>query len=172
MEGMLLPSWRCSATARRSAPHRSPGSSEDGWWLHGLVAEHGLIHFVVPPASPERLFSAFGRKRSSASGWIGRSRLHIWHRRVGGRRSSSRRRGRREPGRDSTPVNTYDPWMRRGGVVAGVVIALSGAVWALQGLNSQIVPKSFMTNDRSWIVIGTITFVVGVALATWSKSRT
>ncbi len=66
---------------------------------------------------------------------------------------------------------SYDPVMRLGGIITGVVLALSGAVWTLQGLNSQIAPKSFMTNDRTWVLIGSVTFVAGVALAAWSRSR-
>ena len=46
-----------------------------------------------------------------------------------------------------------------------------GAVWVLQGLNSQFAPRSFMTGSRTWLVIGTLTFVGGIGLAMWSWRR-
>lgn len=61
--------------------------------------------------------------------------------------------------------------MRSAGIVAGTVLALLGAVWALQGVNSQIVPQSFMTGSRAWVVIGLGSITVGVALALWSWRR-
>ncbi len=61
--------------------------------------------------------------------------------------------------------------MRIAGIVAGTVLALLGAVWALQGVNSQIVPQSFMTGSRAWVVIGLGSITVGVALAVWSWHR-
>jgi hypothetical protein len=76
---------------------------------------------------------------------------------------------------DSTPMcagigrlldhRIYDAGMRSGGFVVGVVLALMGAVWVLQGLNSQIVPQSFMTGSRTWIVIGLLALVSGTVLA-------
>ena len=67
--------------------------------------------------------------------------------------------------------NTYYPQMRIAGVVVGLVVALVGAVWVLQGLNSQLAPQSFMTGSRIWLVIGLATFVGGGALAMWSWPR-
>lgn len=61
--------------------------------------------------------------------------------------------------------------MRTPGIVAGTVLALLGAVWALQGVNSQIVPQSFMTGSRAWVVIGLGSIAGGVALALWSWRR-
>lgn len=61
--------------------------------------------------------------------------------------------------------------MRIAGLVVGIVFALMGAIWLLQGLNSQIVPQSFMTGSQTWIVIGATTFVCGAALARWSWGR-
>jgi hypothetical protein len=62
----------------------------------------------------------------------------------------------------------YDVGMRIAGVIFGVLLALMGAVWVLQGLNSQIVPQSFMTGSRTWIVIGVLALMGGSALARWS----
>jgi hypothetical protein len=67
--------------------------------------------------------------------------------------------------------NTYYPQMRIVGVVVGMVVALVGAVWTLQGLNSQLAPQSFMTGSRIWLIIGLATFVGGSAVAMWSWQR-
>jgi len=61
--------------------------------------------------------------------------------------------------------------MRAMGVSLGVLAALAGAVWIAQGLNLPIAPRSFMTADRTWFVIGVATAIGGVALATWSWRR-
>lgn len=61
--------------------------------------------------------------------------------------------------------------MRTAGIVVGSVLALMGAVWVLQGLNSQFAPQSFMTGSRTWLVIGTLTFAGGIGLAMWSRRR-
>lgn len=67
--------------------------------------------------------------------------------------------------------STYDLAMRIVGIVAGLVMALAGGVWTLQGLNSQIVPQSFMTGSRTWVLIGFTSLVAGLALARWSWGR-
>jgi uncharacterized membrane protein HdeD (DUF308 family) len=43
-----------------------------------------------------------------------------------------------------------------------VVLVLVGLVWTLQGAG--ILPGSFMTGDRLWLVIGLVCVVAGVAL--------
>ena len=58
--------------------------------------------------------------------------------------------------------------MRISGIVFGGVLALIGAVWVLQGLNSQFAPQSFMTGSQTWLVIGALTLASGTALAWWS----
>ena len=68
-------------------------------------------------------------------------------------------------------MNAYYPQMRIVGTVVGLVVALVGAVWVLQGLNSQLAPQSFMTGSRIWLIIGLATFVGGGALAMWSWQR-
>ena len=57
------------------------------------------------------------------------------------------------------------------GVTTAQVYAEFTAVWALQGLNSQIVPQSLMTNNRAGIVIGALTLLGRLALARWSSTR-
>lgn len=58
--------------------------------------------------------------------------------------------------------------MRIAGFVAGIALVLIGGVWILQGLNSQYAPRSFMTGSLTWVVIGAIAVVGGIALAGWS----
>ena len=58
--------------------------------------------------------------------------------------------------------------VRIAGVTIGLLAALAGAVWVAQGINLPLAPRSFMTADRTWFVIGIVTAVSGVALATWS----
>ena len=53
--------------------------------------------------------------------------------------------------------------MATGRIVLGVVIALAGVVWTLQGLG--FVGGSFMTGATIWAVIGPVTAVVGVIVA-------
>jgi hypothetical protein len=57
------------------------------------------------------------------------------------------------------------------GIAIGVLAAIAGAVWIAQGLNLPMAPRSFMTSDRTWFVIGLLTAAGGVALAAWSWRR-
>jgi hypothetical protein len=52
--------------------------------------------------------------------------------------------------------------MRYVWIAIGVLAALAGAVWTLQGLN--IMGGSQMSGDPTWAVVGPIVFVVGVVL--------
>ena len=53
--------------------------------------------------------------------------------------------------------------MRIGSLIVGVIAILVGAVWILQG--SGMLPGSFMTGQRMWLIIGVIVAIVGLALA-------
>jgi hypothetical protein len=53
--------------------------------------------------------------------------------------------------------------MATGRIVLGIVLALAGAVWTLQGLG--FVGGSFMTGATIWAVIGPVTIVVGLIVA-------
>lgn len=46
--------------------------------------------------------------------------------------------------------------------ILGVLLALVGIVWILQGIN--VLPGSFMTGQMQWAVYGAIAVVIGVAL--------
>jgi hypothetical protein len=50
-----------------------------------------------------------------------------------------------------------------GWIVLGVVLALAGVVWTLQGLG--LVGGSFMTGATIWAVIGPITALAGIIVA-------
>lgn len=54
--------------------------------------------------------------------------------------------------------------MLGGRLVLGVLLLLSGLVWMAQGLNLAFAPKSFMTADRAWVVIGAATALSGAVL--------
>jgi hypothetical protein len=54
-------------------------------------------------------------------------------------------------------------------VILGVVIALFGLLWALQGFG--VVGGSPMSNTTTWSIIGPITALVGIAIAVGAARR-
>jgi len=54
--------------------------------------------------------------------------------------------------------------------VVGLLVAVAGGIWILQGLNV-IVSDSFMTGDRTWVVIGAAAVVGGLSLSWWGWTR-
>jgi hypothetical protein len=63
----------------------------------------------------------------------------------------------------------YDRPMRTALVVVGVLLGLAGLVWVAQGLNLPFAPRSFMTADRTWIVIGAVAVMAGGVLVWWGR---
>jgi hypothetical protein len=55
-------------------------------------------------------------------------------------------------------------------VVLGAVLIVGGLVWVAQGLNLPFAPRSFMTSDRTWIVIGAVAVLAGGTLV-WLGRR-
>jgi hypothetical protein len=53
--------------------------------------------------------------------------------------------------------------VRTGSLIVGIIAILVGAVWILQGMG--VLPGSFMTGQRLWLVIGIIVGIIGLALA-------
>ena len=53
--------------------------------------------------------------------------------------------------------------------VLGVLIALAGLIWFLQGIN--VLPGSFMTGQPQWAVYGAIAILVGAALIFFANRR-
>ena len=54
-------------------------------------------------------------------------------------------------------------------LVLGILLILGGGVWIAQGLNLPFAPRSFMTSDRTWILIGSITVVSGLVVVGWAR---
>jgi predicted RND superfamily exporter protein len=62
--------------------------------------------------------------------------------------------------------------MRRAFVVTlafGLIVALFGVIWALQGFG--VLLGSPMSNTTTWSVIGPITALIGIAIAIFSWRR-
>ncbi|WKG00962.1 hypothetical protein [Mycolicibacterium sp. HK-90] len=59
--------------------------------------------------------------------------------------------------------------MKRGFIATlaiGVIVALFGLIWALQGFG--VLQGSPMSNTTTWSIIGPITVVIGVVIAVFS----
>ena len=56
-------------------------------------------------------------------------------------------------------------------LLLGVLLIGAGAVFVAQGLDLPFAPGSFMTADRTWVLIGAIVVVAGVVLVGWSRQR-
>ncbi len=54
-------------------------------------------------------------------------------------------------------------------LVGGAIALVLGAVWALQGTG--VLPGSFMTGDRTWLVVGVVLVVVGAVLVALGVRR-
>jgi hypothetical protein len=56
-------------------------------------------------------------------------------------------------------------------VVVGVVLAIAGAIWALQGFG--VIGGSFMSGNSVWAIVGPVVAVVGlvIAAAGWRRIR-
>lgn len=61
--------------------------------------------------------------------------------------------------------------MRTALMALGALLLLSGLVWVAQGLDLPVAPRSFMTADRSWVLIGTVVAVAGGVLIGWARAR-
>jgi uncharacterized membrane protein HdeD (DUF308 family) len=59
--------------------------------------------------------------------------------------------------------------MKLVGRILGVLLALIGCVWILQGIN--VLPGSFMTGQMQWAIYGAIAVVAGVAIFVVSGRR-
>ncbi len=55
------------------------------------------------------------------------------------------------------------------GRIIGAFVVVAGMVWIAQGLNLPLAPRSFMTADPSWAVIGSITVLVGFVVLDRSR---
>lgn len=62
--------------------------------------------------------------------------------------------------------------MRTAFVLLGALMLLGGAVWVAQGLDLPFAPRSFMTADRAWILIGSTVALAGAVLIGWGRGST
>lgn len=55
----------------------------------------------------------------------------------------------------------------------GVLLAIMGGIWILQGLNLAwgALSRSFMQGDQHWAVYGAILLVIGICQVIWSNTR-
>jgi hypothetical protein len=51
----------------------------------------------------------------------------------------------------------------------GILLVIAGAVWTAQGLNLPFAPGSFMTGDRTWVLIGAVAVLAGMVLIGWTR---
>jgi hypothetical protein len=51
--------------------------------------------------------------------------------------------------------------------IIGVVLVLIGSVWFFQGIG--VIGGSFMTDSSTWVLIGALAVIAGVALITWPR---
>ncbi len=58
--------------------------------------------------------------------------------------------------------------MRIVGSIVGVLVALIGCVWVLQGIG--VLPGSFMSGQTKWAINGAIALVVGLVVL-WISRR-
>lgn len=57
-------------------------------------------------------------------------------------------------------------------LIVGILVFLSGALWACQGMGWIMWPKSsFMLADMKWTYIGAATAAVGLAIVVYSRRR-
>ena len=61
--------------------------------------------------------------------------------------------------------------MKQAVLLLGALLVLAGLVWVAQGLNLPFAPRSFMTADRLWILIGAVVAVAGGVLIGWARER-
>ena len=61
--------------------------------------------------------------------------------------------------------------VRIGLVVLGILVVLSGVVWIAQGLNLAFAPGSFMTGERTWVVIGAAAILIGLIMVGRARRR-
>lgn len=59
--------------------------------------------------------------------------------------------------------------MKLGLNIVGVLLALTGLVWFLQGIG--VLQGSVMSDQSQWVIIGLIVIVVGAALLVYNSRR-
>jgi hypothetical protein len=54
-------------------------------------------------------------------------------------------------------------------IVLGAMLLLAGLIWMAQGLNLPFAPRSFMTADRTWLILGAIAALAGGVMVGWAR---
>jgi hypothetical protein len=55
--------------------------------------------------------------------------------------------------------------------ILGILAAVAGLIWTAQGLGLAFAPRSFMTRDTTWVLIGLVFVLGGLGFAAWSWRR-
>ncbi len=58
---------------------------------------------------------------------------------------------------------------RRVKLAAGVLLVIAGTIWILQGLDVAFAPESFMTDNRMWVLWGSVAVASGIVMLWWSR---
>ncbi len=53
--------------------------------------------------------------------------------------------------------------------IVGILLALMGAVWFLQGIN--VLPGSVMTGQIQWAIYGALAVIIGIGLLVFANRR-
>lgn len=59
--------------------------------------------------------------------------------------------------------------MRIAGIVIGIVLALLGLLWILQGSN--VIGGSMMSGQSQWLYIGIVVLIAGIIIAVVTQRR-
>ena len=67
----------------------------------------------------------------------------------------------------------FNVTMRIVSSLIGILLAIMGGIWILQGLNLAwgALSRSFMQGDQHWALYGAIVLVIGICQVIWSNTR-
>ncbi|MCH8983783.1 MAG: hypothetical protein IH943_06720 [Acidobacteria bacterium] len=54
-------------------------------------------------------------------------------------------------------------------LAAGVLLVIAGTIWILQGFDVAFAPESFMTDNRIWVLWGSLAVAGGIGMLWWSR---
>jgi hypothetical protein len=56
-------------------------------------------------------------------------------------------------------------------LAAGVLLVIAGTIWILQGFDVAFAPESFMTDNRIWVLWGSLAVAGGIGMLWRSRRR-
>ncbi|MCZ6661583.1 MAG: hypothetical protein O6951_01470 [Actinobacteria bacterium] len=56
-------------------------------------------------------------------------------------------------------------------LAAGVLLVIAGTIWILQGFDVAFAPESFMTDNRIWVLWGSLAVAGGISMLWRSRRR-